>query len=144
MHRSILAGAIMAKRIERAAQAAETIPALSPTERVWFLLLSGGDVEFVGGENGLVVEVEGAVNVVKVLNVEGVELLDEESVGCKAVVVVVAVGGAIIAVVPEERTTVGVEAVEIGELEDDTPVSLTSSHSRALSAEVEVFCIKLT
>jgi hypothetical protein len=138
MHRSILAGAMMAKRTEMTAQAAETIPAMSPTERVWFLCLSGGEVEFVGREDGLGVEVGGAVHVVRVLNVEGVEILDEESVACKAV------SGAVIAVVPEERAAVDVEAVGVGALEDDTAVSLTNFHSRALSAEVEVFCIKLT
>lgn len=124
----------MAKRMERMAQDAETIPAISPTGRVRFLRLSGREVEFVGGEDGLRVELEGAVNVVKVLNVEGVELLDEESVGCKAVVVVAVVGGAIVAIAPEERTAVGVgvEAAEIGELEDDIAVSLTNFHSRAL------------
>ena len=134
----------MAKRIERTAQVAETIPAMSPMARVRFLRLSGREVEFVCGEDGLEVEVEGAVDVWKVLNVEGVEPLDEESVGCKVVVLIAVIGGVIIADAPEERTAVGVEAVGIGEVEGDTAVSLTNFHSRALSAEVEVFCIKLT
>jgi hypothetical protein len=139
MHCSTLAGAMMAKRMEMTAQAAETIPAMSPTERVELLCLSGVEVESVGREDGLGVEVGGDVDVdvVRVLNVEGVELLGEESVGCEAVVVVAAV--------PEERAAVGVVAVWIGASDDNTAaVSFTNFHSRALSVEVEVFCIKLT
>jgi hypothetical protein len=105
-------------------------------------------MEAVGEGDELGPEVEGIVDATDVLIVERVWLLDEESVGWKAVVVAVAAAvaicGAIVVVAAEEGTAGGIEAVEIEEVEDDTTIFSANFHSRALPAEVEVFCIKLT